>query len=214
MEQLDPLERFRGFYEYRVVTQEGERLNLQPVRVATGMPDLKRVVVRPGVPGCKAQHTLGSRCIVGFIDADPARPCVVSFEDAQSGGFSPDTLFLTGGGLSPTEHVMTAEAVALLIYNTLAAICQANSGPLIGASLALLLSPAVLAAIAAQGAPAPPGLAAQIAAATAQAGNFSSGLVASTSQPFNTAIDRALAGKTDDVSAFFPSLGCKAVKSS
>src|SRR5690606_20845405 len=34
---LDPRHRYRGTFEFRVVTQTGERLNLQPVRSATGL---------------------------------------------------------------------------------------------------------------------------------------------------------------------------------
>lgn len=89
LEQLDPHRKFRGVTEYRVVTQTGERLNLQPVRVSTGMPDLQRVSVRPGVSGAKAQVMLGSRVLVGFVDADPARPFVAHFEDADGEGFTP-----------------------------------------------------------------------------------------------------------------------------
>lgn len=89
LEQLDPNRKFRGVTEYRVVTQEGERLNLQPVRVSAGMPDLQRVSVRPGISGAKAKVMLGSRVIVGFVDADPSRPYVAQFEDADGNGFTP-----------------------------------------------------------------------------------------------------------------------------
>lgn len=89
MEALDPDRRFRGVYEYRIVTQDLERLNLQPVRVSTGMPDLQRVFVRPGVPGVKAMHALGSRVLVCFVDANPSFPVVVAFEDAEGQGFAP-----------------------------------------------------------------------------------------------------------------------------
>ena len=89
---------FRGVFEYRVVTQSGERLNLQPVRVSLGMPDLQRVYVRPGVPGVKAMHTLGSRVLVGFVDQDEGNPAVLAFEDAEGSGFIPLSLSLAGGG--------------------------------------------------------------------------------------------------------------------
>jgi hypothetical protein len=91
-DQLDPDRKFRGISEYRVVTQEGERLNLQAVRVSTGMPDLSRVFVRPGVPGFKATHALGSRVLVAFADSDPGQPIVGGFEDAEGGGFAPPVL--------------------------------------------------------------------------------------------------------------------------
>lgn len=96
-EQLDPLRRFRGVSEYRVVTREGKRLNLQPVRVSTGMPDLARVYVRPGVSGCEAEVALGSRVLVAFVDSDPGRPVVTSFEEADGEGFEPTSLTLMKG---------------------------------------------------------------------------------------------------------------------
>ena len=98
VESMLPDYLYRGLTEYRVVTQEGERLNLQPVRVSLGMPSLRRVKVRPGLPGCRADIALGSLVLVGFVNADAARPVVVSFEDAESPGFLPSILELAGGG--------------------------------------------------------------------------------------------------------------------
>lgn len=90
-EQFDPDRKYRGVTEYRVVTQEGKRLNLQPVRVSTGMPDLARVPMRPGVSGADSTVALGSRVLVGFADSDRARPYVAGFEDADGEGFKPTT---------------------------------------------------------------------------------------------------------------------------
>jgi hypothetical protein len=94
--QLLPDYRYRGVYEYRVVSQGGERLDLQPVRSVLGLPDLQRVRVRPGVAGCRADVTLGSTVLVAFVDADPGRPAVVGFEDAEGDGFAPSRLDLVG----------------------------------------------------------------------------------------------------------------------
>lgn len=91
-EQLDPRRRFRGVFEYRVVTQDNERLNVQPIRVSTGMPTLRNVVVRPGVSGARATVALGTRVLIAFIDSDPARPIVIGFEDAEGDGFRPQVL--------------------------------------------------------------------------------------------------------------------------
>ncbi len=212
-EQLDPLRAFRGFYEYRVVTLNGNRLNLQPVRVSTGMPNLQNVVMRPGVAGCNPTTMLGSRVVVGFVNADPTRPVVLAFEDPDGPGFSPTGLAISVGGQAPTEHVVSAETVAVLAYNFLAAICAAaGSGPLTALALQPLLAPAMVTAIEALGAPAPPGLAAQIAAAAAESTLFGSGSPASTVSPFAGAITTALAGKTPDVSGLFPSLGFPGIK--
>lgn len=89
LEALDPLRRYRGTYEFRVVTQDGERLNLQPVRAASGLPDLPRVPVRPGTAGLRATVQLGELVLVAFADADPSRPQVIAHDAADAPGFMP-----------------------------------------------------------------------------------------------------------------------------
>lgn len=95
LDALDPHRRYRGCTEYRVVTQVGERLNLQPAIVGSGMPELRRVPVRPGMAGMRAQVMLGSLVIVQFIDADPSRPIVTHHDAPDSPGFMP--IFLDFG---------------------------------------------------------------------------------------------------------------------
>lgn len=97
-DQLDPNRAYRGVYEYRVVTQSGERLNLQSVRVSTGLPDVKAVLPRPGVAGAKGQPALGSRVIVAFVNADPTNPVVIAYENAEAGGFLPLSVTLDASG--------------------------------------------------------------------------------------------------------------------
>lgn len=92
---LDPRARYRGSFEYRVVTQSGERLNLQPVYAASKMPDLANVPVRLA-PGVKAMHMLGSLVMVAFADADPSRPYVFAGDAADAPGWMPLTLELGG----------------------------------------------------------------------------------------------------------------------
>jgi hypothetical protein len=93
---LLPEYRWHGRYEYRIVIQDGERLSLQPVLSSLGLPDLRRVKVRPGVPGVSATHALGSLVEVAFTNADRSRPVVVSFDDAESSGFLPTALTVDG----------------------------------------------------------------------------------------------------------------------
>jgi hypothetical protein len=87
----------RSPFEYRVVTQDGELLNLQPVLASLGLDDLEGIAVRPGVAGVRADVALGSRVLVSFINADPSRPVVVGFEDADSDGFAADRWDLSAG---------------------------------------------------------------------------------------------------------------------
>jgi len=93
---LDPGARWRGTYEYRIVSQTAERLNLQPVRSRSLLPDLARVPVRAGVPGVKATHAPGAQVLVVFLDGDLSRPAVVGFDAPDSPGWMP--LFLELGG--------------------------------------------------------------------------------------------------------------------
>lgn len=92
---LDPHARFRGLFEYRVVLQTGDRFALQPVRVATGLPDLDNVPAR-GPAGIRATVLPGEQVLVAFIDADPSRPCVVAHDAWDSPGWMP--LFVELGG--------------------------------------------------------------------------------------------------------------------
>lgn len=96
-EQLDPERAYRGVTEYRVESLSGDRCNLAPVRVSTGMPHLGRVKVRPGLPGCKGAAAVGSRVLVGFVEADPARPYVAAFEDSEGSGYLATSLNLLNG---------------------------------------------------------------------------------------------------------------------
>lgn len=89
-EALFPNLRYAGTFEYRVVNQEGERLNLQPVRSSTGMPVLARVPVRPGVSGFRSDVSAGELVLVQFADRDPSRPNVTSHDHADSEGWLPD----------------------------------------------------------------------------------------------------------------------------
>lgn len=106
--QALPFLPFCALWEYRVVTQEGDRVNLQPVTVSSGMPTLLRVPVRPGVPGCAAELLPASRVVVGFLNMSASRPIVVAFEDWDGEGFKPlvleldaATLLKLGAGLRP-----------------------------------------------------------------------------------------------------------------
>lgn len=131
MDQIDPRGRFRGVYEYRVVTQEDERINVQPIRVSIGMPDLRRLPVRPGVAGARSDVALGSRVLVGFVDSDPARPVVLGFEDAEGDGFVP-----LKTSIDATEEITIGVLAALpAARQTDAILAGPWSGAIVGGSV-------------------------------------------------------------------------------
>jgi hypothetical protein len=95
---LFPTLRYGSVYEYRVVTQSGNRYNIQPVRTQSGMPDLAGVRARPGVSGFRSTVKLGEQVLVAFIDRDPSRPCIISHDDADSEGWFPQLVEFGAGG--------------------------------------------------------------------------------------------------------------------
>ncbi len=199
VEQSVPRVRFLGVTEYRVVDQTGDRLDLQCVKASARMPDLRRVTVRPGVAGSRADLALGSRVLVAFVDADPARPVVVGFEEAEASGFAPDVAELSadeiqlhGGAVGElaTEHGTSAEAAVNLHAAVLNAVALTIQGlppiPLLPATLAaLLLTPANAAIV-------------NAAIATASAGTIA---------PYASALTAALAAKSANPTGLSPSLG-------
>jgi hypothetical protein len=86
---LYPQLQYQGVYEFRVVTQSGERLDLQPVRVASGLPQLSNVPVRPGVAGFRSNVRLGELVLVVFVDCDPSRPVVIAHDAPDAVGWMP-----------------------------------------------------------------------------------------------------------------------------
>lgn len=126
-------------------------------------------------------------------------------------------------GASSVEHVMTAEATALMIYNVFVAFCStfaALPGPpptttaaTWAAAAQPILAAAITAALGAQAAPAPAGLPAQISGAAALQAGFATGTTPSPAMfaAWTTAIN-ALSTKVLDVSGLYPSLGAGVAK--
>ncbi len=169
--------RYFAPWEYRVVSRSGERLNLQVVRAASGMPNLSSVHVRPGVAGLRARPKLGSLVVVAFVNGDASRPMVVSFDDPEGPGWIPDEVYAMAGatGAQPTEHGTSAEATVNFVYQLLTALLA----PLVG-------QPAIDAAL-----------------LTAIAASVSGELTV----PVKTAVDLALSTKAVNSNGRKPSLG-------
>lgn len=200
--QLFPQLRYGGSWEYRVVSVDGGRLTLQPARASLPVPDLTAVKIRPGVPGLRGKPSLGSLCHVEFLNSDPARPVVVSFDDSESAAFSAQEIAMCAGstGSAPTEHAISAESVVGLIALVLYTIGQANQGSLTGIAIA--------------GPPGTPTISAPLAvwlnaaiAAMAIPGVAGVPPISGDISPYVSAINAALALKIPDVAGTLPNMG-------
>lgn len=89
---------YLGFYEYRVIAQTAERLDLQVTERGLGLPDLVRVAVRPGAAGHKAELAQGALVLVGFVNGDDKRPFVAFYDAPGGAGFTPSTSTLDASG--------------------------------------------------------------------------------------------------------------------
>ena len=138
--------RYRGVWEYRVVLQTGQRLDLQAVRASSGMPDLRGVRVRPSA-GCRASLTLGSIVLVAFVNGDPTRPFLTAFEGPSGGGWLPIST-----GLDASTNVNLGGATGRALRSgDMVNIPGVMPGPGVTGVL-VTLAPAVLVA------PGPPGV--------------------------------------------------------
>jgi len=98
---------FFGTYRYRVYRMAGDRVELQIVRRATGLPDALPVSMSPGVAGAWSSLAEGSIVLVQFLEGDPSLPIVTGFtrKDNGAGGAEP--------GFIPAHTILDAEKLDL-----------------------------------------------------------------------------------------------------
>lgn len=85
-------DRLFGKYRYRVVAMSGDRVQLQAVNRALGLPDIQPVSMWPGVAGAHAVLTPGAELFVEFEEGSRAKPVVVGFVGKGGPGHVPVSL--------------------------------------------------------------------------------------------------------------------------
>lgn len=87
-------ERLWGVYRYRLVqvAADGERLELQAVSAALGIPDVLPIDMWPGVAGAFATPTGGTEVLVAFVAGDRTQPIVIGFAPKAGPAFTPVSL--------------------------------------------------------------------------------------------------------------------------
>jgi hypothetical protein len=86
---------FLGLWEYQVtsarVDESGRAVfDGTPVAAADLLPGAVGWALRPALPGATALPAAGSTVLVGFVNADRARPCVLAYD--ATAGASPATI--------------------------------------------------------------------------------------------------------------------------
>jgi hypothetical protein len=99
--ELVPELMFRGVFEYRVVAQSGDRLDLTPARPGIGLPALAKVPVRYGFPGARATYATGASVLVAFVDGEPTRPVVIGHTAPDDAAADPSEVQLADTSLTP-----------------------------------------------------------------------------------------------------------------
>lgn len=76
-------------YEYIVRGHSAGYIDCNPARGDLGLPKLVNVPVWSGIPGGGGEASVGSTCLVSFVDGDPTRPFVSSFEGEYGPNWEP-----------------------------------------------------------------------------------------------------------------------------
>lgn len=109
-----------GTWRYRVVRRSADRVELQAVRRAPGLPDVLPVSMWPGCAGAHASLAAGAEVLVQFIGGDRREPIVTHFAGKDGVGWRPSTLVLGVhetegrillGGPDATEKVSLADRI-------------------------------------------------------------------------------------------------------
>lgn len=124
---------FVGLWEYQVTSarlDESGRAVFDgvPVEAADLLPGAVGWALRPALPGATALPAVGSTVLVGFINADRARPFVLAYDATP--GAAPATIPAADiGGTTPV-------ALAPALQTWAAAVTTATGVPPLGADVA------------------------------------------------------------------------------
>ena len=102
-----------SLYRYRVSQMDGERVKLQAISRAAGLPDLLPVDMLPGVAGAHAELALGSEVLVSFVEGDPRQPVITQYAGRRGPGHVPTKLTIDA-----TQILWGAAASAFVALST------------------------------------------------------------------------------------------------
>lgn len=99
-----------GVYEYVVQAANGRTVDVSPADPTTGAPNISGLVIWTGDPGGSCTPALLSHLAVVFLDGNPAKPRVVSYDASIITPGATAAIFI--GGQTPSPPVPTPGAAA------------------------------------------------------------------------------------------------------
>lgn len=100
---------------YRVVDMAGDRVDLQIVKKASGVPDGLSVPQWPGIAGAHIISALGAEVIVQFVDGDRSDPIVTNYAGRGSHGAIPKRLVLGAASGSGQDAARKGDVVDMAL---------------------------------------------------------------------------------------------------
>lgn len=109
-----------GKYRYRVLQMAGDRVDLEAVRSAAGLPNVLPVSMWPGLAGAHCELAAGAEVLVEFIEGDRTMPIVTHFAGKDGQGFVPVSMTLEAdevnlGGTGGAPVARQGDAVEVLL---------------------------------------------------------------------------------------------------
>jgi hypothetical protein len=92
--------KIHGVWRYRVVNMKVDRVDVQAIRAAAGLPDLLTISMWPGAAGAHALLTPGAEVLVQFVEGDREQPVITGFSGKGAPGHVPQSLILCGGTMA------------------------------------------------------------------------------------------------------------------
>lgn len=99
-------QRIWGLWRYRVSQMSVDRVELQAVSRAAGLPDILPISMKPGVAGAHADLAPGAEVYVQFVEGSPSMPVITAFAGRDGAGFVPTRLTLGSATSAPNAARM------------------------------------------------------------------------------------------------------------
>ena len=117
-----PQYRYAFLYEYEILSTDGTTITCTPSDKTITLPDLTKVPLRTGAFGATVtlpQESVGKKCVVAFLNADPTRPVCLDVEplpNAAAVARVGDTVTISAAefaAATPTANLSTGAVTTL-----------------------------------------------------------------------------------------------------